>query len=103
MPRKKKVISEAIEETQETQETMAETPKRTQKTKEEKIKEIEEKIEKYKAKITALEAEKERVQNSQPRTRQKGMNTLIKKLKEETANGNTSVQELAEKLGIKLD
>lgn len=102
MARPKKVVSESIEEVQETQETMEETPKRTQKTKEEKIKEIEEKIEKYKAKITALEEEKERVQNSQPRTRQKGMNSLIKKLKEETASGNTSVIEIAKKLGIEL-
>lgn len=102
MARPKKVVSESIEEVQETQETMAETPKRTQKTKEEKIQEIEAKIQKYQKKIEDLEKEKIRIQNSQPRTRQKGMNSLIKKLKEKTANKETSVEEIAKQLGIEL-
>ena len=73
---------------------------RKTRTKEERIAEIDKKIEAHKKSISALEAKKEAILNPKPRTRKtKSFNAVIAKAKE----AGLTPEQIAEKLGVKLD
>lgn len=67
--------------------------------KEEKIADIDKKIETHKANIIALEEKKEAILNPQPRKRPASIKSIIDLAK---SNGMTP-EEIAKKLGMKLD